>query len=76
MPRDAILPINRDPFGSLPNERRGVQQEIDPGRERSGAQNIDGSETACTKAISPVLHLGMMTAWAAGVVVVDDQAPP
>jgi hypothetical protein len=76
MPRNAILPIHRDPFGSLPNERRGVQQKIGPRRERSGAENIDGGEPTRPKSISPVLHLGMMTAWAASVVVVDNQASP
>jgi hypothetical protein len=76
MPRNAILPIHRDPFGSLPNERRNVQQKIDPWRERYGAKSIDGGESTCSKSISPVLHLGMMTACAPSVVVVDDQASP
>jgi hypothetical protein len=74
MPRDAILPIHRDLLGSLPNESRRVQQKIDPGREWSGAEGIYGSKPACSKAVSPVLHLGMMTTCAASVVVVYDQA--
>ena len=61
MPRDAILPIHRDLLGSLPNESGRVQQKIDPGRKWSGAQSIYGGKPACSKAVSPVLHLGMMT---------------
>ena len=76
VPCDAILPIHRDLLGSLPNECGSIQQEIDPGRKRSGAQGINGGKPACSKAVSQVLHLGMMTTSAASVVVVYDQAPP
>ena len=76
MPRDAILPIHRDLLGSLPNESRRVQQKIDPRRERSGAESIHGGKSACSKAVSPVLHLGMMTTFATRLVVIHDQAPP
>ena len=76
MPRDAILPILRDLLGSFPNESGRVQQEIDPGRERLGAQGIYGGKPACSKAVSQVLHFGMMTACATSVVVLDDQPSP
>ena len=42
-------------LGSLPNESGRVQQKIDPRRERSGAQSIDGGKSTCSKPISPVL---------------------
>jgi hypothetical protein len=62
MPRDAILPILRYLLGSLLNESGRIQQEIDPWREWSGAEGIYGGKSACSKAVSPVLHLGVMTA--------------
>ena len=76
MPRDAILPIHRDLLGSLPNESGRIQQKIDPWRERSGAESIHGGKSACSKAVSPVLHLGMVAAFAARLVMIHDQAPP
>ena len=75
VPCDAILPIHRDLLGSLPNECGSIQQEIDPGRKRSGAQGINGGKPACSKAVSQVLHLGMMTTCTANVMVIHDQAP-
>ena len=76
MPRDAILQIQSDLLGSLSNKRRCIQQKVEAWRERSGAENIDGGKSACSKAVSPIFHLRMVAATTARLVMIHDQAPP
>jgi hypothetical protein len=76
MPRDAILPIYRDLLGSLPNESGRIQQKIDPRREWSGAEGIHGGKPACPKAVSPVLHLGKVAAFATRLVMIHVRHRP